>query len=63
MDTKLTRQFMYWTSESVINSVGELRSIVVVFGNVGRKNSRKIIGTGWVVVSKQQIRLLGLESY
>ena len=55
-------------SESVNTIVGELRkySELVLFGNVGWENSRKMIGVagpGWAIALSNKIRLLGLESY
>ena len=59
-----TNRTMYRMSESVITIVGELRECSEkCLAMLDGKNSRKIVGIGWVIVLSNKIRLLGLESY
>ena len=55
-----TNRTMYRMSESVITIVGELRECSEkCLAMLGGKNSRKMIGIGWVIVLSNKIRLLG----
>ena len=55
---------MYWMSKSVVTIVGELRECSEkCLAMLDGKNSRKMIGIGWVIVLSNKIRLLDLESY
>ena len=59
-----TNRTMYRMSESVITIVDELRECSEkCLAMLGGKNSRELIGIGWVIVLSNKIRLLDLESY
>ena len=59
-----TNRTMYWMSRSVITIVCELKECSeMCLAMLGGKNSRKMIGIGWVIVLSNKIRLLGLERY
>ena len=49
---------------SLPSYIGELRECSdKCLAKLGGKNSRKMIGIGWVIVLSNKIRLLGLERY